>query len=83
MLYEEMGVRPSSVDSQHPACMPDVSLYRHFCRIPLYPIPAIFLPPGISAEAGHPCTLTRAGDGADQTGVTALRRVAKLRSFAS
>jgi hypothetical protein len=25
--------------------LPDVSLYRHFCRIPLYPIAAIFLPP--------------------------------------
>jgi hypothetical protein len=44
MRYEEMGVRPSSVDSQHPACVPDVSLYRQSCQIPLYLIAAIFLP---------------------------------------
>jgi hypothetical protein len=36
MLYEEMGVRPSSVDSQHPACLPDVSLYRQSLPRPLY-----------------------------------------------
>ena len=34
---EEMGDRPSSVDSQHPAFMPDVSFYRQSFRIPLYP----------------------------------------------
>ena len=75
MLYEEMGVRPSSVDSQHPACLPDVSLYRQSLLQPLYLIVLKFLVQ-LAEYGSNLCD-------AVQTGVTGLRRSEKARSLSA
>ena len=81
--YEEMGARPSSVDSQHPACMPDVSIYRQSCRIPLYPTGARNHAVESDLRRKFPAIRRSEGVSRPQTGVTGFRRLVNSRSFCS